>query len=68
MILQKISNQLKKAGFALEFIDAARWFIKGLQEKYHLNLNVNRWNWALRYQAINNGEVNVIDAYSADDE
>ena len=40
--LQKISNQLK-AGFTLEFIDRQDGY-KGLQEKYHLNLNVNRWN------------------------
>ena len=64
--LQKISNQLK-AGFTLEFIDRQDGY-KGLQEKYHLNLNVQSMEPALRYQAINNGEVNVIDAYSTDSE
>ena len=62
----QISNQLK-AGFTLEFIDRQDGY-KGLQEKYHLNLNVQSMEPALRYQAINNGEVNVIDAYSTDSE
>ena len=56
-----------KAGFTLEFIDRQDGY-KGLQEKYHLNLNVQSMEPALRYQAINNGEVNVIDAYSTDSE
>ncbi|MDA9470482.1 ABC transporter permease/substrate-binding protein [Enterococcus sp. 5H] len=64
--LKKVENQLK-AGFTLEFIDREDGY-KGLQKLYNLNLDVKSMEPSLRYQAINNGDVNVVDAYSTDSE
>lgn len=64
--LKKVENQLK-AGFTLEFIDREDGY-KGLQKRYGLNLDVKSMEPSLRYQAINNGDVNVVDAYSTDSE
>ena len=63
--LGKIENQIK-AGFTLEFIDRSDGY-KGIQELYKLNFpSVQSMEPSLRYQAIDNGDVNVVDAYSTD--
>lgn len=64
--LKKVESQLK-AGFTLEFIDRDDGY-KGLQKLYELNVEVKSMEPSLRYQAINNGDVNVVDAYSTDSE
>ncbi|MGX7350764.1 glycine betaine/carnitine/choline ABC transporter [Enterococcus canis] len=64
--LIKVQDQLH-AGFTLEFIDRSDGY-KGIQEKYQLNFEVSSMEPALRYTAINNGDVNLIDAYSTDSE
>ncbi|WP_368252229.1 ABC transporter permease/substrate-binding protein [Enterococcus sp. 2201sp1_2201st1_B8_2201SCRN_220225] len=57
-----------RAGFTLEFIDRSDGY-KGMQEKYGLELAlVQSMEPALRYQAIQTGDVEVIDAYSTDSE
>ena len=52
----------------MEFIDRQDGY-RGIQDKYGVNLSsVQSMEPALRYQAINNGDVDVIDAYSTDSE
>ena len=41
---------------------------KGLQEVYGLNLQVSTMEPALRYQAIQSGDIQITDAYSTDAE
>lgn len=53
------------AGFTLEFSDREDGNI-GLQNLYGLNLDVRTMEPALRYQAIENDEVQIIDGYSTD--
>lgn len=64
--LKAIESQLT-AGFTLEFIDRKEGY-KGLQSQYHLTLNVQSMEPSLRYQAIAQDDVNVVDAYSTDSE
>lgn len=64
--LKKVQNQLT-GGFTLEFIDREDG-LKGIESLYGLTLTTKSMEPALRYQAIKNGEVNVIDAYSTDSE
>lgn len=64
--LAKIQTKIH-AGFTLEFIDRSDGY-KGIQELYQMSFDTQAMEPALRYQAINNGEVNVIDAYSTDSE
>lgn len=65
--LKKIENQIK-AGFTLEFIDRTDGYA-GIQELYELDFpSVQSMEPALRYQAINNGDINLLDAYSTDSE
>ena len=65
--LKKIENQIK-AGFTLEFIDRTDGYA-GIQERYGLDFpSVQSMEPALRYQAINNGDINLLDAYSTDSE
>jgi osmoprotectant transport system permease protein len=65
--LAKIKDQIK-AGFTLEFIDRNDGY-KGIQKKYKLDFpSVQSMEPSLRYQAINNGDINLIDAYSTDSE
>lgn len=54
-----------KAGFTLEFNDREDGN-KGLQNVYQLHLNVQTLEPALRYQAIVQGQVDVVDVYSTD--
>ena len=55
------------AGFTLEFNDREDGN-KGLKSLYGLNLNVKTLEPSLRYQAINQKSVQVVDAYSTDSE
>lgn len=55
------------AGFTLEFKDRSDGYV-GLQELYGLNLDVKTMQPKLRYQAIDNGDVQVVDGYSTDSE
>lgn len=68
--LEKISDLKNieksiKAGFSLEFNDREDGNI-GLKKLYNLNMNVKTMEPALRYEAMKNGEINVIEGYSTD--
>ena len=57
-----------KAGFTLEFSDREDGYI-GIQELYHLEFpNLVTMEPKLRYTAVEQGEINLIDAYSTDSE
>lgn len=63
--LAKVEDEVR-AGFTLEFIDRQDGYA-GIQELYDLEFpSVQSLEPALRYNAIDNGEVDVIDAYSTD--
>lgn len=64
--LKAVQDKLK-AGFTLEFNDREDGN-KGLQSLYGLNLNVATMEPALRYQAIQSGDIQITDAYSTDAE
>lgn len=64
--LHKMNNNIR-AGFTLEFLDRSDGY-KGLQDHYGLDFNTKSFEPKLRYVAIQNGEVNLIDAYSTDSE
>ncbi|MGP4040110.1 osmoprotectant update ABC transporter permease/substrate-binding subunit OpuFB [Gracilibacillus sp. D59] len=65
--LQRIENEVQ-AGFTLEFSDRQDGYL-GIQELYGLNFpNVTTMEPQLRYAAIEEGDVNLIDAYSTDSE
>lgn len=64
--LSGLENQLKE-GFTLEFNDREDGN-KGLKSLYGLELSVTTLEPALRYQALQNEEVQIIDAYSTDAE
>ena len=70
--LKKISDlarvhQQITAGFTLEFADREDGY-KGLQQTYGLNLQVKTLEPTLRYQALVQDNVQLIDAYSTDSE
>lgn len=62
--LKRLENSLT-AGFTLEFNDREDGNL-GLQELYDLHLDVRTMEPAIRYQAIVNGDVQVVDAYSTE--
>lgn len=64
--LKEIENTAK-AGFTLEFNDREDGN-KGLKSLYGLNLQVSTMEPALRYQAIESGDIAITDAYSTDAE
>ena len=64
--MKKVEGELK-AGFTLEFNDRQDGN-KGLQKVYGLDLQVSTMEPALRYQAIQSGEIQITDAYSTDAE
>lgn len=64
--LQKVSS-FAIAGFTLEFNQRADGN-KGLQSKYQLNLKVKTMEPALRYKALERGDIQIIDVYSTDSE
>jgi osmoprotectant transport system permease protein len=64
--LRQISGQLS-GGFTLEFIDRPDGY-QGLKKVYGLHFPTHSFEPALRYTAINNNKVNVVDVYSTDSE
>jgi len=56
-----------QAGMTLEFIDREDG-LRGIEELYDLDFETSSMEPALRYQAIDDGRVNLIDAYSTDSE
>lgn len=64
--LQKVVNTAR-AGFSLEFNDRSDGN-KGLQSLYGLNFQVVTMEPSLRYEAIDQGNVDVIDVFSTDPE
>ncbi|WP_208589572.1 ABC transporter permease/substrate-binding protein [Gracilibacillus suaedae] len=65
--LQEMENEVQ-AGFTLEFSDREDGYL-GIQELYGVNFpNVTTMEPQLRYAAIEEGDVNLIDAYSTDSE
>lgn len=65
--LNKVSDQIKP-GFTLEFNDRGDGY-PAVKKAYGLDLgNVKTMEPKLRYQAIENGDINLIDAYSTDAE
>ncbi|MCG7419477.1 ABC transporter permease/substrate-binding protein [Macrococcoides goetzii] len=65
--LQKIESTVR-AGFTLEFNDRMDGY-KGIQKKYGIKFdNVRTMEPKIRYQAIEQGKIDLIDAYSTDAE
>lgn len=65
--LNGAKNEIK-AGFTLEFSDREDGY-KGIQEVYGITFpNLTTMQAKLRYQAVENGDVNLVDAYSTDAE
>ncbi|RIM60732.1 glycine/betaine ABC transporter permease, partial [Staphylococcus arlettae] len=65
--LQKVEDQLKP-GFTLEFNDRKDGY-PAVKKAYGLNLNnIKTMEPKLRYQAVENNDINLIDAYSTDAE
>ena len=63
--LAAVSNQIK-AGFTLEFIDRSDGYKRNSRSIWIEFSSVQSMEPSLRYQAINNGDVNIVDAYSTD--
>lgn len=65
--LHRVKNQIK-AGFTLEFADRQDGY-RGIQKLYGLHLaNVKTMEPKLRYQAVETGDIQLVDAYSTDSE
>ncbi|MFS0646511.1 osmoprotectant update ABC transporter permease/substrate-binding subunit OpuFB [Siminovitchia sp. 179-K 8D1 HS] len=65
--LKAVANRVK-AGFTLEFSDREDGY-KGIQKLYGLTFpNMTTMEPKLRYNAVDTGEINLIDAYSTDSE
>lgn len=65
--VKQIENEIK-AGFTLEFSDREDGYL-GIQKVYGIDFpSVVTMEPKLRYQALQNGEINLIDAYSTDSE
>lgn len=65
--LQKVKSTIR-AGFTLEFNDRMDGY-KGIQKKYGIKFdNVRTMEPKIRYQAIEQGKIDLIDAYSTDAE
>ncbi|UXR78733.1 MULTISPECIES: ABC transporter permease/substrate-binding protein [unclassified Staphylococcus] len=65
--LKRVENEIKP-GFTLEFNDREDGYPK-VQKAYDLNFNqVKTMEPKLRYQAVEKGDINLIDAYSTDAE
>ncbi|ERL65613.1 ABC transporter permease/substrate-binding protein [Schleiferilactobacillus shenzhenensis] len=64
--LRNVTDQLS-AGFTLEFLDRPDGY-QGLKKVYGLHFPTHSFEPALRYAAINNGKVNLVDVYSTDSE
>ncbi|MCP3762744.1 osmoprotectant update ABC transporter permease/substrate-binding subunit OpuFB [Domibacillus sp. A3M-37] len=65
--IKQIESQIK-AGFTLEFSDREDGYL-GIQESYGIDFpSVVTMEPKLRYQALQSGDINLIDAYSTDSE
>lgn len=65
--VKPVQNQIK-AGFTLEFADRKDGY-EGIQKKYGIHFShLQTMAPSLRYQAVQSGEVNLVDAYSTDSE
>lgn len=64
--LHRVQAQLH-GGFTLEFMDRGDG-LKGVEKRYSLQIASKSFEPALRYQAVADGRVNVVDAYSTDSE
>lgn len=65
--LEKVEDEIKP-GFTLEFNDRPDGF-KAISKAYDLKFNkIRTMEPKLRYQAVNKGDINLIDAYSTDAE
>ncbi|WP_155287131.1 ABC transporter permease/substrate-binding protein [Lacticaseibacillus zhaodongensis] len=64
--LARVQDKLH-GGFTLEFIDRQDG-LKGIKKTYGLTIPNRSFEPALRYTAIHNGKVNIVDAYSTDSE
>ena len=65
--LEKIKDKIK-AGFTREFNDREDGY-KGLKKLYEFELpDIKEFEPKLRYVAVQNGDINLIDAYSTDSE
>lgn len=60
-------NGLLKPGMTLEFIDRDDG-MRGLQKAYGFKVVAKSMEPALRYEAINDGRINLVDAYATDSE
>lgn len=66
--LKSIEDEIRP-GFTMEFNDRVEDGYPAIQEAYDLNFNdVITMEPQLRYQAIENGEINLMDAYATDAE
>ncbi len=65
--LQAIQSKIK-VGFTLEFNDRSDGY-PGLKKNYHLNFSeIKTMEPKLRYTALQNGKIDLLDAYSTDSE
>ncbi|MCI1913405.1 MAG: ABC transporter permease/substrate-binding protein [Schleiferilactobacillus harbinensis] len=64
--LSSVQDQLS-GGFTLEFIDRDDGF-RGIKKLYGLNFPTHSFEPSLRYTAIRNNKVNIVDVYSTDSE
>ncbi|WP_261805976.1 ABC transporter permease/substrate-binding protein [Lapidilactobacillus luobeiensis] len=60
-------ESLLRPGMTLEFIDRDDG-LKGLKQAYHLDVTAKSMEPALRYEAISQGRINLVDAYATDSE
>ncbi|MTI21346.1 ABC transporter permease subunit [Fulvivirga sp. RKSG066] len=58
-------NDKLKAGFPSEFVERGDGYL-GLQQAYDLDLAINEMEIGLMYDAVNNGNVDVISGFSTD--
>lgn len=64
--LRTVENQVKP-GMTLEFIDRPDG-LPGVNKAYDMKLSAQSMEPKLRYEAIHNGNINLVDAYSTDSE
>ncbi|KRL20788.1 ABC transporter, substrate-binding protein, QAT family [Lentilactobacillus kisonensis DSM 19906 = JCM 15041] len=64
--LQSVQGKLK-AGMSMEFMDRSDG-LKLVERRYHLKFPVKGMEPELRYRAIHDNQINVIDCYSTDSE
>jgi osmoprotectant transport system permease protein len=62
---QKSDDRMVVAGFPSEFLERGDGY-EGLKKVYNLNLHVREMEIGLMYQAVQNGDVDVISGFSTD--